>query len=240
MIQSTDLYDTIICLKTVSELHHNAMIVFITHTNFTSEEWAKINSLKMKKQVIKTPMDDYALSNAVIKCLTNLGGKVAILDDMMCPKDTYFIGIDMGHRYDHKNAAESYTQLVMSLIDTAVTIITSKSVSSLPLNEALSLFATINILNQIKNTISKINRKMPKKLIFHRDGKVHVDDVQIILQSVKQVFGIEDIEIIEIIKSGHPYVTEYLNSPWHNRPSGSAWIVPSKNYAIYTLHPGYP
>jgi hypothetical protein len=128
----------------------------------------------------------------------------------------------------------------MSLIDTAVTIITSKSVSSLPLNEALSLFATINILNQIKNTISKINRKMPKKLIFHRDGKVHVDDVQIILQSVKQVFGIEDIEIIEIIKSGHPYVTEYLNSPWHNRPSGSAWIVPSKNYAIYTLHPGYP
>ena len=57
---------------------------------------AKINSLKMKKQVIKTPMDDYALSNAVIKCLTNLGGKVAILDDMMCPKDTYFIGIDMG------------------------------------------------------------------------------------------------------------------------------------------------
>ncbi len=177
-------------------------------------------------------MDDYALSNAVIKCLTNLGGKVAILDDMMCPKDTYFIGIDMGHRYDHKNAAESYTQLVMSLIDTAGTIITSKSVSSLPLNEALSPFATINILNRIKNTISKINRKMPKKLIFHRDGKVHVDDVQIILQSVKQVFGIEDIEIIEIIKSGHPYVTEYLNSTWHNRPSGSAWIVPSKNYAI--------
>lgn len=52
-----------------------------------------LNSLKMKKQVIKTPMDDYALSNAVIKCLTNLGGKVAILDDMMCPKDTYFIGM---------------------------------------------------------------------------------------------------------------------------------------------------
>lgn len=70
---------------------------------------------------------------------------------------------------------------------------------------------------------------MPKKLIFHRDDKVHVDDVQIILQSVKQVFSIEDIEII---KSGHPYVTEYLNSTWHNRPSGRAWIVPSKNYAI--------
>ena len=78
----------------------------------------------------------------------------------------------------------------------------------------LSPFTKINILNQIKNTISKINWKMPKKLIFHRGGKVHVDDVQIILQSVKQVFGIEDIEIIEIIKSGHPYVTEYLNSTW--------------------------
>lgn len=107
------------------------------------------------KKMIKAPMDAYALSNAVIKCLTNLSGKVAKLDDMMCFKDTYFIGLDMGHRYDHKNAAESYTQLVMSLIDIAGTIITSESVSSLPLNEALSPFATINILNQIKNTHRK-------------------------------------------------------------------------------------
>lgn len=50
VIQSTDLCDTIICLKTVSELHHTAMIVFITNTNVTSEEWAKINSLKMIKK----------------------------------------------------------------------------------------------------------------------------------------------------------------------------------------------
>ena len=100
----------------------------------------------------------------------------------------------------------------MSLIDTAGTIITSKSVSPLPLNEALSSLRNDKYIESNKkyHIENKIGRCL-KKLIFHRGGKVHVDDVQIILQSVKQVFGIEDIEIIEIIKSGHPYVTEYLN-----------------------------
>jgi hypothetical protein len=186
---------------------------------------------RIKYQIMQLPTDQYRLSNFAVKCLHKMGAKVSLIKDLGLKKDAYVVGIDMGHFHGNKTE-KGFSTLIMVFYSSHGEYLFTSKVQGLPLNEALQLGATIEALTIFKKHITKTKKNMPSQFVFHRDGKLHIQDVDFLNQSVISTFQITDVNMVEIIKSGYPYMYTHQDGIPQNAQSGQYWEIKDKDYAI--------
>ena len=206
-------------------------VMIFTDVILTESYIQGLQDRNLKYQIIQLPADVHRLSNFAVKCLYKMGAKVALLHDLGLPKDSYIIGLDMGHWHGNKDNP-GFSTLVMVFFNILGEQLFVSKIEDLPLNEALQTEYLILALEKFKKHLDKSKRNQPAQLVFHRDGKLHSKDHSIIKNSVQNVFNIEKVEIVEIIKSGHPYIYTYHESKTVNASSGQYWHVKDKDYAL--------
>jgi hypothetical protein len=173
--------------------------------------------------------DLFKLSNYTVKCLEKLGGFLNIIDNTFEPESTYFIGIDLGHTTQNK---EKYSNLCVVLFDNKGKLISHKVIEKIPRNEAIDMNAFAQAMNSFEELIKKDKLPYPQKLIIHRDGKIHDQDVKNFDIVIKKQLKINNYDIVEIIKSGYPIIAAHNGQSYHNLESGDSWLLGERHYAI--------
>jgi hypothetical protein len=185
----------------------------------------------IRYQMIKSPADNYMLSNFIVKCLSKLGAKIAVLQETYVPKNSLFIGIDLGHMH-LPSKKDILSSMVCTVFNKSGELIWKYKSKNLPLNEALQKHTLLEMMTSLKIVLQKRNMEIPEKCIFHRDGKVHKNDIDHLIFACRDVFNHVDIEVVEIIKSGYPYIYNENSEGFQNPSSGSFWMSENHNYAI--------
>lgn len=209
----------------------SVFVMIFANTLIHREQIQYLRDNRIRYQIMQLPTDQYRLSNFAVKCLHKLGAKVSRIKDSGLPKDGYFVGIDLGHFHKTKDQA-GYSSLIMVFYNTHGEHLFSTNLKDLPLNEALHKEAIHDALGMFKKHLTDSKVNMPTQLIFHRDGKLHSNDTAILNEGVSSTFGITDVNIVEIIKSGHPYLFTQKDHRSHNALSGQYWAIKDKDYAL--------
>lgn len=151
---------------------------------------------------IKDNMNDRAkLSNFTCKCLEKLGGIISVVDNFFITDGGYFIGIDLGHTTVGK---ERYSNIAAAIFDNHGLLIGSNVIKNIPRKENLQEEVCVDLFKGISSIINRNKFKKPIHIIIHRDGKLHVDDTQVLINAIRKNWGEIEIDIVEIIKSGFP------------------------------------
>lgn len=209
----------------------SVLVMIFANALIHREQIQYLRDNRIRYQIMQLPTDQYRLSNFAVKCLHKLGAKVSLIKDSGLPKDGYFVGIDLGHSHKTKDQAGCST-LIMVFFNTHGEHLFTANLTDLPLNEALHKKTINDALGMFKKHLTDSKLNMPSKLIFHRDGKLHSDDTAILIEGVYSTFGITDVNIVEIIKSGHPYIFAQKDHRSHNAISGQYWAIKDKDYAL--------
>lgn len=190
-----------------------------------------LQSLRQNKlfyQICTGEIDNFQLSNFVIKCLTKLGGILNIIKNTHEPDSCYFAGIDLGHSIKK----DGVSKLAIAFFDNKGIFIKGFVEEKSKKDESVGFQYIGEVFKKFIKNIEKHNLVKPTKLIIHRDGKLLANDVNHIVEQAKQFLKISDLDIIEIIKSGHPILAKYIDRNYENPQSGEYWIFDEMKYAI--------
>ncbi|MBK7522804.1 MAG: hypothetical protein IPI53_01130 [Saprospiraceae bacterium] len=218
-------------LERIKNEYLSAFIIIITEGTLPHTTIGILREKKLQYQIIQLPADNFILSNFVVKCLHKMCAKIALLKDSGLKKDGYIVGLDMGH-YPGSKSEPGFSTLVMVFFTAAGEHIYTSKVERLPLNEALQSQSLTEAFTKFKNYLIRSKRNMPSHFIFHRDGKLHVKDHLYLTETVQNLFNNVKMDIVEIIKSGHPYIFTMENHHIKNAVSGQFWEVKDKDYAL--------
>ena len=165
----------------------------------------------------------YKLDNFTVKCLVKAGGVLNILNSTYENENTYFIGIDLGHGKDFSIIGLTLFSNKGILLDYRTSICYK--------NEALETHSLKTILSLFKRYIADNKLPEAKKIIVHRDGKVHKLDIDRILDSLILIFDVIIVDIVEIIKTGYPVIGCY-DGQYALPESGEYFVDRDEDYAI--------
>jgi len=189
----------------------------------------KLKKDRIPYQLFLGQLNNHKLSNFVVKCLEKLGGKLSVINDTLEPKSTYFVGIGLGHSKSRENR---FTNLGLTFFNNKGELIHSFVHKNLPLNEAITNEMIWKNLASFRTKISKSELTKPKKIIFHRDGKMHKSDESSIVKHCKRQLQIDNVEIVEIIKYGYPIIAKFEDGIFCNPKSGDYYLDIENKYAI--------
>lgn len=221
--------DTVKSLK--NRYKENLLVVIFTEFKLPKTELKSLQKMGIQTQIYLGRQEKYQMSNFVVKCIEKLGGILSVIKSTKEPNTTYFLGIDLGHSIQEGQKTSNLAMVLFSFQG----IIVKKSVNkNLPRNEALNEAAIERPLKDILTFMKKKNLPLPNKLIIHRDGKLHKYDLDNILTKISELFDIDCIDIVEVIKSGYPIIAKYDENikSYVNWQSGEAWVLAHQKYAI--------
>jgi hypothetical protein len=206
------------------------LCIFTKHT-LSSDFFTPFLTNQLIFQTYQGSLENYKLSNFVAKSLDKLGGIICTINNTCENEDTYFIGIDLGHS---QNKEEQYSNLGVVFFNNNGIIIKKYVNKKIRQNERITSESICPAFLSFKAYLLKNNKKTPEKLIIHRDGKLHKQDVENIVEQAKEHLGVEQIDIVEVIKNGFPVIAgfEKNDGAYLNLKSGNCWIHNSKKYAI--------
>lgn len=228
-LSSNDRIDISI-FKELRKQHKSKLLLAIfTKYQQPRDYFEPIYKVGIKLQMYQGQIDLFKLSNYTVKCLEKLGGFLSVIDNTFEPETTYFVGIDLGHTTQNK---ERYSNLCVVLFDNKGRLISHKVIEKTPRNEALDMNALAQAMYSFEELIKKEKLPSPQKLIIHRDGKVHDQDIKNFEIVIKKGLRIDNYDIVEIIKSGYPVIATHNGQEYHNLESGDAWTLIDRNYAI--------
>jgi len=206
------------------------LIVIFSVGTIPSEILKSLQKSKWKYQIYQGNKDQYKLSNFAIKCLTKLGGIPALLNNSHESTGTYFIGIDLGHK--HGDNKTKMSNLALVFFDQSGKHIYQYVTKDIQINEVIQEVDLLLCLQKFSDHIVKMKLSKAKKLIFHRDGRIHATEITSMIASCNMVFGLEAVDIVEIIKSGYPIMCMDVKATNKNPISGTRWQVVNNGYAI--------
>ncbi|MFD2569224.1 Piwi domain-containing protein [Spirosoma soli] len=209
----------------------NLLIIVFTEFKLPKTELKSLQKLGIQTQIYLGRQDKYQMSNFVVKCIEKLGGILSVIRSTKEPNTTYFLGIDLGHSTQE---GQKTSNLAMVLFSYQGVIIKKSVNKNIPRNEALTVDAIERPLKDILTFLKKKKLPLPNKLIIHRDGKLHKYDIDNILTKISELFDIDCVDIVEVIKSGYPVIAKYDSSSksYINWQSGEAWVLTHQKYAI--------
>lgn len=214
-----------------AEQCRKAFVVVISGARLP-DPWIKIlRSHSLGCQVFSGDYDPYSLSNFAVQCLRKMGGIPAVMKNNLCESTCGFIGIDFGHA-SGGNDKQKYSRLLMVALDGAGLFRGKYTKDPLPLNEALRAQEVAEGLSIIKKRWLEKESRLPERIIIHRDGRLHSREIEMFQKAVLESFGTEKLEIVEIIKSGHPYMVHDDSNQVINPEPGTFWMLESKQYAL--------
>jgi hypothetical protein len=214
---------------------NKTLIIILCQHKLPNHFFNILTSRKIKFQIYFGDIDNSMtsrakLSNFVCKCLERMGGTISAIADTYMGKDGYFIGIDLGHTTVGEN---KYSNFATVMFDCNGILIESILLNKIPLQENLTSEWCVKAFNRLSNSLIKKNLSAPSKIVIHRDGKLHSNDVQVLTESLTAVFGTIEIDIVEIIKSGFPiFVIKNVNNEAINPNSGNSYQDTKHKYAI--------
>lgn len=189
-----------------------------------------VEPLKKSKtsfQLYLGAIDNFKLSNFTVKCLEKLGGQLSIINDTAENENTYFVGIDLGHS---QNDRGKFSNLALVFFDNKGNFIHSAINKNLDRNEAISSEVIWSCFASFRKYLKENNLPSPEKLVIHRDGKLHLDDIKSIVKQSKKQLNVDNVEVLEIIKHGYPVFACFDLGAYMNLKSGDCFLY--KNYAI--------
>lgn len=201
----------------------NLFVSLLAKFNLTADTFKHLSQFKIPFQPNVGSFSDATLSNYWVKCIEKMGGMLSTIKDSREAETTYFIGIDLGH--DHKQELSSLAVVVYSYKGE---FLFSKKKTELPLNEALNEQSIKCAFTASLKQIRLSNFPTPRKLIIHRDGKLHQNDIELMRKNIPNEI---ELDVVEIIKSGHPILGLY-NGGYQSVKSGDAWFLHHQNYAL--------
>lgn len=228
-LSSSDRPDASIFMDLKKQHKGKLLIAILTKYQQPKDYFEPLYKIGVKFQIYQGQINKFKLSNYTVKCLEKLGGLLNIIDNTFEPETTYFVGIDLGHTTQKK---EKYSNLCAVLFDNKGRLIAQKVIQGIPRNEALDMSALAQVMYSFEEVIKKRSLPHPKKLIIHRDGKVHDQDIENFDIAIKKGLKINNYDIVEIIKSGYPVVAAYNKQGYHNMKTGNSWLLTDKRYAI--------
>lgn len=228
-ISSSDNIDASIFKDLKRQYKGNLLLTIFTKYLQHSDYFNPIYTIGVKIQMYQGHIDQFKLSNFTVKCLEKLGGFLNVIDNTFEPESTYFVGIDLGHTTQKK---EKYSNLGVVLFDNRGRLIAHRVIQGIPRNEVLNMNALAQALYFLEEFIKMKNLPRPQKLIIHRDGKIHAQEIEIFDMVIKKGLKIDNYDIVEIIKSGYPVLAFYDDQGYHNPESGIAWTLVDKRYAL--------
>lgn len=218
-------------IMNLKKQYPSLMVMIFTTMMIPNDQIQILREIRIRYQIMQLPTDQYRLSNFAVKCLQKMGAKVSLLKNLGLRKDGYFVGIDMGHFHTTKSK-NGHTTLIMVFYSSHGEYLFTSKIQGLPLNEALQRDATANAMSAFKKYLTNTKKQLPSQLVFHRDGKLHSQDMVTLYDSVGQVFEIIDIDIVEIIKSGYPYIFTQKDEHIRNAATAQYWAIKDKDYAL--------
>lgn len=219
-------------LKEIVRDHPNVLFIILTDETVPIPFIEKLKNTRVRFQIIKEPVDNFMLSNFAVKCLSKLGAKIAALSEMNVPKDTCFVGIDLGHSHQSNSKSNKGSSMVFVFYNNLGDKMWQYRMDNIELDESLKEEYILFMLVQFKNTLALLKKELPSQFIFHRDGKVHRKDIQYLLKACQSVFETEKVDIVEIIKSGYPYLYKKNGVGYINLESSYCFMSQEHNYAI--------
>lgn len=209
----------------------NLLLMVFTKYQLPNDFLKPMFSLRLRIQTYQGTIDNYKLSNFTVKCLEKLGGILSIIDSTHVPESTYFIGLDLGHS---TLKSEKFSNLCMVLFDNRGRQLTYFVVKKIPLNEVVNSEVIWPAFLHFRQHIQKFNLPQSTKLIIHRDGRIHFGEVDELQKQAKKHLWTDNIDVVEVIKSGFPIIAQYdsNNKSYQNPTSGVSWIYDHQKYAI--------
>lgn len=207
--------------------HTNDLIVIFTKNKLADGEIKSLFENHIFFELYLGLFEKYRLSNFVVKCLEKLGGLLGLIHNTHESTDTFFCGIDLGHSHQSN---KDFSLLAIVFCDNRGEYLFSEEIKTL-LNEALDGLAILNVFANFKRFLEKQNRSI-KKLIVHRDGRLHKLDIDKIVNAALLALDIESIDILEVIKSGYPVIGRIQDKTCIQPESGDIWIDPTHKYGI--------
>lgn len=228
-----DIKDVAATSKEIASVSEKVFVLVITSDILHNDFIASLQKARLKYQIGRGLTDNFSLSNFVVKCLTKMKGKVALIATSQVSQDAYFIGFDMGHRHGNPGLQKN-SSMAGVLADAYGQIIDTYRINDLQLNEAINKEAFSCMLAAFRSKLISQKRSMPSQLIYHRDGKMHKGDKEHILQVTEECFGLEPekTDIVEIIKSGYPYMYAMEGLKAVNPGAGLSWKLEKYRYAL--------
>lgn len=234
IISSNGINDFSEILELKQKHGYNLLLSIFTQYEQPNKIFQPLYDVKAKIQIYLGAIDDYKLSNYTIKCLEKLGGQLNIISNTYEPNTTYFVGLDLGHSNINE---KKHSNLGMAFFRNDGILLTKFVEKELPRNEALMPKAINKILTKFSDFIQKNKYPGINKLIIHRDGKLHHNDINVLIEEGGKL-SINNLEIIEIIKSGYPIFAKYdkTNKRYSNADSGEYWMFEEHKYAILSTN----
>lgn len=213
------------------EYGNSLLIVLFTKIKIAESLIAPIKKFGIKMQTYMGNYDRNKISNFIVKCIDKLGGLLCVIKDLEEPPHTYFIGIDLGHS---TKGSKTFTNVAMVLFDQRGVFLKSVVHKFQSLNEALTENSLTSLLKLLFDYMQREKLELPQKIIYHRDGKLHKSDIEIIISKTTELFDIHNIDVVEIVKSGYPIMANYneQDKKYGSPQSGTAYLLPEQKYAI--------
>lgn len=228
-LSSNDMFDISVFKELKKQYRGKLFLAIFTKYQQPRDYFEPIYKIGVKLQMYQGQIDQFKLSNYTVKCLEKLGGFLNIIDNTFEPETTYFVGLDLGHTTQNN---EKYSNLCVVLFDNKGRLLSHKVIEKIPRNEALDMRALAQAMYSFEDLIKKKGLPYPKKLIIHRDGKVHNQDIENFDIVIRKGLKIDKYDIVEIIKSGYPVIAVHNGKGYSNLESGNSWILGDRDYAI--------
>ncbi|MDX9881224.1 MAG: Piwi domain-containing protein [Prolixibacteraceae bacterium] len=209
----------------------NFLVCIFTYHPLSSDFLSPLNNKNLRYQIYQGVTDKFKLSNFAVKSLEKLGGILCAINQTYENKDTYFIGIDLGHSPDKD---ERFSNLCVAFFNNNGILLKHHVNRKIKKNESITAESILPAFSAFRTYLQKQNKPMPEKLIIHRDGKLHVRDIENMVSQAKEQLSTDHLDIIEVVKHGYPVVAgfEKKDGAYCNLNSGSCWIDNSNKYAI--------
>ena len=160
--------------------------------------------------------ENFEISNACFSHLVRAGAVVPHVKSDAQVKDQYYMGIDLGH-----NAKEKISTLSVSLIDENFQWMASAAMVQPRHDEQIDQNTLMCLFEKMKQHLLDLKKPITS-LVIHRDGRFLKADMDVLLTALACVFELSEdrINILEVTKSGAPYMFGYRNSKYHNAAKG--------------------
>lgn len=164
-----------------------------------------------------------------------MGGIPYALHTLRAEKHCYFLGLDLGHQTGKFRPRKS--NIAFAFFDYTGVLLHKKVYRDELLNEVIAKNIYKRIFNELLEFIT--DRKLPemKKLILHRDGRFSALELIYVAKIIESQKGIEDYDLVEIIKRGQPYMGAYEDTKYQSVLSGTFWQLKEEDYALLLTNP---
>lgn len=221
--------------NTINQNKNKTLLAILCKHQMPRDFFDPLKKRRLKYQVYQGDIDMSSqnaskLSNFTVKCLEKIGGLTSVIKDSYVNEQGYFIGIDLGHT---TFGTDKFSNLAMVLFDNKGMFLNSTISKNLPRQENLVESDCKKLMQNFNKFITRNGLPKPEQIIIHRDGKLHLDDIRVIRNSIELVWGQVKIDIIEIIKSGFPVIAiKKDKNEVVNPESGSSYQDNTHKYAI--------